>query len=44
MKLSKETMKEYVAFSDQTIHSFLTDQAVDKDLYDLVKLYQTHQH
>ena len=44
VKLSKETIKEYVAFLDQTIHSFLPDQTVDKNLYDLMKLYQTHQH
>ena len=41
VKLSKETIKEHVAILDQTIHS---DQTVDKDVYDLVKLYQTHQH
>ena len=41
VKLSKETIKEYVAFLDQTIHSFLPDQTVDKDLYNLVKVYQT---
>ena len=44
VKLSKETIKEYAAFLEQTIHSFLPDQTVDKDLYDLVKLNQTHQH
>ena len=44
VNLSKETITEYVAFSDQTIHSFLSDQTVDKDLYDLIKLYQTHQN
>ena len=44
MKLSKETINKYVVFSDQTIHSFLTDQIVDKDLYDFVKLHQTRQY
>ena len=44
MKLRKETIKEYVAFLDQTIHSILPDQTVDKDIYDQVKLYKTHQH
>ena len=39
VKLSKETIKKYVAFLDQTVHSFLPDQTVDKDLYDLMKLY-----
>ena len=43
MKLNKETIKKYAAFLDQTIHSFFPDQTVDKDLYDMVKLYQTRQ-
>ena len=38
------TIMEYVAFLDQTIHSFWPDQTNDKELYGLVKLYQTHQH
>ena len=42
MKLSKETIKEYVAFLDHTIYSF-SCQTVDKDLYDPVEFYQTHQ-
>ena len=35
VKLSKEIIKEYVAFLNQTLHSFLLDQTVDKELYDL---------
>ena len=44
VKLSKKTIKEYVAFLDQAIYSVLLDETVDKDLHDLVKLYPTHQH
>ena len=44
MKLRKEAIKENVALLDQTIHSFLPDQTVDKDLYDLMNLYQSYQH
>ena len=44
VKLRTETIKEYVTFLDQTIHAYLPDPTVDKELYDLVKLYQTHQH
>ena len=43
VKLRKEKMKEFVTFLDHTIHSFFPDQTVDKELYDLLKLYQTHQ-
>ena len=35
VKLSKEIIKECVAFLNQTLHSFLLDQTVDKELYDL---------
>ena len=44
VKLSKKTIKEYVAFLDQAIYSVLLDETVDKDLHELVKLYPTHQH
>ena len=44
VKLSKETNKEYLVFLDQTINSFLPNQTADEGLYDLGKLYQTHQH
>ena len=44
VKLCKKTIREYVVFLDQRIHSFLRDQTVDKDLCDLVKLCQTYQH
>ena len=44
LKLSKKTIKKHFAFLDQTIHSFLPDQTIDKDLYHLVNLCQTHQH
>ena len=43
VKLRKEKMKEFVTFLDHTIDSFFPDQTVDKELYDLLKLYQTHQ-
>ena len=33
-----------MAFLDQTIYSVLPNHTVYKDLYDLVKLYLTHQH
>ena len=39
-----EKIKEYVSFLDQTTYLFFPDQIADKDLYDLVKLYQIHQH
>ena len=44
LKLSKKTIKKHFAFLDQTIHSFLPDQTIDKDHYHLVNLCQTHQH
>ena len=43
VKLSKETIKEYAVFLDQTIHLLLPHPTVDEDLCDLVKLYHTHQ-
>ena len=39
-KLNKKSIKEYVVFLDQTVHSLLPDQIVVKYLYPL-KLYQT---
>ena len=42
--LSSETLDIYKKFVDSTIQAYLPDEHQDKELYDLVKKYQTHRH
>ena len=42
--LTNDTMDVYIKFVDDTVQAVIPNEATDKDLYVLVKKYQTHSH
>ena len=43
-KLTPQTIQQYVDYIDSHVQAFLPDECNDPELYELVKVYQKHNH